>query len=192
MNICALLILLTVANGQRAVLLDRRHDADRIWGQPVQGLRSSIKVGTTRISSQGPFVVSIIVENVSEAAINVEKISSFRLAPSLNVPEYAVAGFWCPVDFEPEKPGPDTALILRGRSRLILAKGASLRTTLDLSRHGWAANWSSQWPDRKFEIVTPKGKYQLRLDIELLDRPLGNGGYEWVRSNVVEINIEAP
>ena len=99
MNICALLILLTVANGQRAVLLDRRHDADRIWGQPVQGLRSSIKVGTTRISSQGPFVVSIIVENVSETAINVEKISSFRLAPSLNVPEYAVAGFWCPVDF---------------------------------------------------------------------------------------------
>jgi hypothetical protein len=137
-------------------------------------------------------MVSIVVENVADTAIDMKKISMFKLAPSFDVPDYSYLGFWCPVEFEYQKPAQDKALITGVRSRLVLAKGASIRVTLDLSRYGWATNLSSTWPDRRFETVIPKGQYQLRLDIELLDKPVDPGGHEVVRSNVVEINIKAP
>jgi hypothetical protein len=192
MNFFALLALFVIANTPSAVLAKSSQDADRVWGQPVQGIRSSIRAERPRVPRQGPFIVSIIVENVSGTAISMEKTSSFQLGPSFDVPDYTFLGFWCPVDFEYEKPAQDKVLIGGERSRLVLAKGASIRATLDLSRHGWAATTSSTWPVRRFETVVPNGKYQLRLDIELPDKPLDPIGHERVRSNVVEINIEAP
>jgi hypothetical protein len=192
MNFLALFALFVIANTHLAALGKTSQDEDRVWGRPVQGIRSSIRAEKPSVSSQGPFMVSIIVENVSGTAINMEKISLFKLGPSFDVPDYTFLGFWCPVDFEYEKPAQDKALIGGGRSRLVLAKGASIRVTLDLSRHGWAATSSSTWPDRRFETVVPKGQYQLRLDMELLDKPVDLSGHEWVRSNIVEINIKAP
>jgi hypothetical protein len=187
MNIHAFLVFLAIGNSSLGFVVERPQDANRTWGQPARGLRSSISVEKAHISSQGPFVVSIIVENVSENPINVEKISSFQIGPQNKDSDFPL-GYWCPVDFEAEKPSLNSLLILASRSRLVLDKGASLRTTLDLSRHGWQKNISSQWPDRKFEDVVPKGKYLLRLDIEILDGDTHNR----VRSNEVEIIIEAP
>lgn len=189
MKIHALLILLALLRSAVGCLEEDFQSANRTWGQPANGLRSSISVENTRISNRGPFVVSLIVENISEAAINLETIFSFRIEPPKDPQDTGFhSGYWCPVDIAATKPDLSTGLIVAYHSRLVLEEGASISTTMDLSRHAWAIETSSIWPAKDFDAVVPKGKYILRLDITVLN---GDSSKE-IRSNEIEVVIEAP
>ena len=163
----------------------------RSWRQAAFGLRSSISVETMHISRGGPFVVSVIIENVSGTRIDLKTISAFHLTnSSKSSPESTLAfgGYWCPINPADKNPALHPGLILAFPSRLVMEKGTSVSATMDLTRHGWERSASSWWPARDFDSVVGPGKYVLRLDIQV-----GPGTEpKWIRSNEVEVMIGNP
>jgi hypothetical protein len=160
----------------------------RSWGQPAFGLRSSILVEKTPVSKGNPFIVSVIVENISGARVDLQAISAFRLVNSSKTsPESTLkfGSFWCPVNLVDRNPGAKPDLILASPSRLVMEKGASINTIMDLIRRGWDKSISSWWPARDFDSVVAPGKYTLRLDIQVG----GGADPQWIRSNEIAVVI---
>jgi hypothetical protein len=144
---------------------------NRTWGEPSNGLRCSIAVEETRWSKEGPALVSVIIENVSEGKVDLETIPSFTLNEMQ---------FLCPVDIvrgEYELPP-------NARSIINLDSNALIDARIDVSNLKWGVGFSATWPDNSFYIVTP-GRYKLRMDIEVVS----SGLPEWIRSNEIEIDI---
>jgi len=166
-------------------------ESARSWGKPACGLKVSIAVDKTHRSQGSSFVVSVVIANISGAGIDLGVIPAFKLGIASKASPRSTQAFgdyWCPVNFNERKPGPKTGPIIASPSRLIMEKGASIRTTMDLTRHGWDKIISSWWPARDFDSVVGLGKYILRLDIQV------NGSAEpkWVRSNEIGITIGNP
>ena len=149
-------------------------DPGRAWGEPARGLRISIALENTRIPHGGPFPVSLVVESISEAAFDEEVICSFHLeASSIPSPlssseiRSPISDYWCPVSLMGENRPGKSGLIMATRSRLVLEKGAALRTTLDLSRFGWDRIISSIWPEKELDAIVPHGNYILKTRISI-------------------------
>lgn len=160
----------------------------RSWGQSAFGLRSSILVEKTPVLRGSPFVVSVIVENISGTRVDVKTISAFHLRNSSKTsPESTLTfgSYWCPVNLADKNPAGKSGLILASPSQLVMEKGTSISVTMDLARHGWDKGTSSWWPARDFDSVVGPGKYILRLDIQV-----GVGADpKWIRSNEVTVVI---
>lgn len=146
--------------------------ASRSWGEPSNGLRSSIDTEETAWSRGNPALVSVLLENVSGSKVDLRTIPALRL----NESEY-----WCPVDIEEE----GQSLPANARSTISLEKGASVNVRIDLSKVGWDRGISSVWPAQNLYALVPPGVYRLRLDIEVID----GGGPKWIRSNQVQVAI---
>jgi hypothetical protein len=163
-------------------------DAVRTWGKPSSGLRTSILVGKTSVSRGEPFMVSVIVENMSGTRLDLQAISAFHIRNlSKRAPESTLSfgSYWCPVNLTIKNPEGKAGPILASPSRLVLEKGASINVSMDLARHGWDKINSSWWPVRDFAAVVGPGNYTLRLDIQV-----GSGAdLKWIRSNDVNIVI---
>ncbi len=160
----------------------------RSWGQPSLGLRSSISADKTNIAKGEPFVVSLALENVSGVRVDLRVIAAFHLwRPSQppSRPNSSVGGYWCPINPAEEDSANRSRAIVASPSQLMLEKGASLSTTMDLTRHGWDEVTSSWWPVRNLNDVVSPGNYRLRLDIQT-----GSGeAPQWIRSNEITITI---
>jgi hypothetical protein len=160
----------------------------RSWGEPAFGLRSSIFVERTSVSKGNPFVVSVMVENISGTRMDLKAISAFHLRNSSRLsPESTLAfgSFWCPVNLADKDSAGKSGPILASPSRFVLEKGASINATIDLGRHGWDKSNSSWWPVRDFASVVTPGNYTLRLDIQV-----GEGADpRWIRSNEIKVVI---
>jgi hypothetical protein len=160
----------------------------RSWGQPAFGLKSSISVEKTPALKGSPFVVSVIVENISGARADLKAISAFDLRNSSKTsPESTLTfgSYWCPVDLADRNSAGKPGLILASPSRLVMERDTSISATMDLARHGWDKSTSSWWPVRDFYSVVAPGKYMLRLDIQVG----GGADPKWIRSNEVEVVI---
>jgi len=160
----------------------------RSWGQSAFGLRCSISVEKLPDRKGSPFVVSVIVENVSGTRVDLNAISAFHLRNySKTSPESTLAfgGYWCPVNLETRNPAGKSGLILDSPSRLVMEKDTSINVTIDLTRHGWDKSTSSWWPARDFEAVVTPGQYMLRLDIQVG----GSADPKWIFSNEVMVVI---
>ncbi|MBZ5500107.1 MAG: hypothetical protein LAP85_27240 [Acidobacteriia bacterium] len=156
----------------------------RSWGRPAFGLRSSISVEKMPASRGSPFIVSVIVENISGTRVDLKTISAFDLRNSSKTsPESTLTfgSYWCPVNLTDKNPAGKSGLILASPSQLVMEKGTSIRATMDLTRHGWDKSVSSFWPARDFDSVVGPGTYIIRLDIQV-----GSGDDpKWIRSNEV-------
>ncbi len=175
------------ALGPDAASGDSIQAVPRSWGQPSLGLRSSISVIKANLTKGEPFVVSLTIENVSGAKIDMKATSAFHLwSPSKTSVDWTLAGgYWCPVNPSERDPDKPQGSIIASPSRLILEKGASLSTIMNLTRHGWEEVTSSWWPVRDFDAVVGSGKYRLRLDIQT-----GSGeAPQWIRSNEIDVTI---
>ena len=165
-------------------------NSTRAWGQSAFGLRSSISVEKQNILKGEPFIVSVKIENISGAKVDLQGIAAFDLSASSKGSRGSAPAFgsyWCPVHLGDKNPDGKTGLILGTPSRLELQKGASLDFVMDLTRHGWDQSISSYWPARVFDTVVIPGKYLLRLDIQV-----GAGTNPgWIRSNEVTIVYSA-
>ncbi len=181
MSVHVLLGLLALSQINPGFLEQGFQSSTRTWGKPACGVRSSIWIERKRISNRGPFIVRLVVENVSDAPVNLETIAAFKIQPRDNV-----RGYWCPVSIPDANPVPNDGLALATRSRLMLEKGTSIEASMDLAKHAWEKTLSSIWPSRRFDAVVPGGKYMLRLEIEVV----GNVNPQWICSNDVEVVIE--
>ena len=149
--------------------------SDRPWGEPSNGLRCSIILSKTRLMQGEKAIVSVRVENVSDARIDLSVIPAFVLADS--IPRYVALS---------DITGKDPDFGHNSRLALSLDRGASLSSEIDISSLYWALMIQSSTPTKHlYEVVSP-GAYTLRLDIEVV----GGGATDWIRSNEVSIIIE--
>ncbi len=163
--------------------------APRAWGQTSLGLRCAIAVEKMPASKGSPFVVSFVLENVSGARADLKAITSFRLTYGSQAAQDSGSSpglYWCPVDLADPNPKGKAGMILATQSHLVIEKGASVRASVDLTRHGWDKSTSSFWPVRDFDTVVNPGKYMLRLDIQVES----GAAPKWVRSNAIEIVLK--
>jgi hypothetical protein len=194
MKVHALLLLLAFASAaprESGNSAGFRQSTSRVWGKPSFGLRVSIAVEQAQVLKGSPFLVTVIVENISGVKIELKTIPSFRLGIAATAPSKTAAafgGYWCPVNLEGRQRANKTGLILASPSPLTVEKGASITSTIDLTTHGWDEVTSSWWPARDFGSLVGQGRYKLRLDIQIL----GSIEPQWVRSNEIDVTIGNP
>ncbi len=186
-----LLVFATIAVHLPANNAGLQQGPNRAWGKAACGIRVSIASEKARVSKGGPFVISVIVENISGTRIDLKTIPAFKLGNAAKKPPdlpLTFGEYWCPVNLEERAGANKAGVIVASPSHLIMEKGASIVTTVDLARHGWDKITSSWWPVRDLTSVVNSGKYKLRLDIQVN----GSAEPQWIRSNEIEVVIESP
>jgi hypothetical protein len=159
-------------------------------------VRCSIAIEEGRWSKGKPAFVSFVIENVSDAIVDMRIIPSFRLVEySEKADSVGPSGegnqYWSPFDVTK-----NTMLSSPGALDVKLEKDQPLRSRLDLAALRWARSISAEWPSHDlFKTVSP-GRYGLYLTIELAQSEVQSirqpkaPGTKTIRSNEVKVVIE--
>jgi hypothetical protein len=142
-----------------------------IWGDPSNGLRVSIAVQEPQLILGDPAGVSVIIHNISEDKKFLQTIPAFTMSGQ----------YWCPVDIIHE----GSNLPANARVIIALEKDSSISERVDISKLKCDKEISSQWPEQTLFEAIPRGRYLLRLEIEII----GENEKNWIYSNKVEIEI---
>lgn len=151
-------------------------------------MKCEIRSDKTDWDRRYPINLSILIENVSDATLNVYAFLRFELS------------LWR------RKSNPDTetdlAFVERNtyigvdsvdrstNPRITLEKGGSVSYKVDLSRMGWSRLNSALLPTEKIFEIVPQGRYKLCLNLHLSSDNAFASDDKVVKSNVVEIEIK--
>jgi len=128
-----------------------------------------------------PVGVAVVIENRSEADVNVPVVPSFilsPLAPAMD-PQKGELNYVALWDFEK-----GTTLSLSSTIPLQVKAGVSRKINSDIASLLWSrVNWSVL-PHSKLYKVVPAGRYSLRLELT------GNDGKTLCSSNAVDVTIK--
>jgi hypothetical protein len=154
-------------------------------------VRCSITVPNSLWEQDGPALISVRLENITDVDLEFETSPTLYLTSAERTP-WSHMDYWAPTDIVRNKPLAIRTQHVDGKAaeaiepvplKLRLAKRAFSMFQVDAAKTHWAPDISSVWPTDSLHAVIP-GPYVLRLELEVAGK--------LVRSNEVRVSVAKP
>ena len=151
-------------------------------GPPANRVAVSLQTDSSELQKKGPYFVTVTIKNLSAEPFDLTDSVTLRLEKSGQTEEDKEKlgpNFYSWISLESELPDSD----IKRRGTLLQGEEVSLR--LELSQRRWGHSILSGYPSKSTYLEIPDGKYDLFVDVEVME---GNKGTK-VRSGVLSVRV---